>query len=229
MEARRLGTSWAWGIALLMAAPAIAVAQAGSLAPIVTDSFLALVPPREVADIQRDIASAEQTRTAAANAERNAMSLRAGAEVLITAKKQQINDVKDRKKVAKRNKNDAAGASLEAQEKASEREKDLLERRKSLREAEIELAKKQTDLAELERAALRLEYELALKRAERAAVPPGSAGAVRLEQVTLDLEQATLEAQKKHAERQREVAERAKQVIERQLQILDARRKLVGG
>ena len=71
------------------------------------DSFLALIPPRSAAEIQRDIVSAEQDRVAADAAQRNAVSLRAGTEARIQAKKNEIETAKDRKNIAKREKRDA--------------------------------------------------------------------------------------------------------------------------
>jgi len=219
---------WIW-LALLLIAPAAAAAQVGTPASIASDSFLALVPPRDLAEIRRDIVSAEQARMVAAEAEQLADRLRTGAEVRIEAKKRAIAATKDRKNISKRERRDAEVAALEAERKALEREKDLLERRKSLRNAEIDLSKRRIDLATLDRQALELEHQLMLKRAERATVASGTADAVRLDQVTFDLERAALEAMKQRAEREREVADREKQVIDRRLKILEARRNLVRG
>lgn len=223
------GARWLGLLALALAAPPALAAQAVMPTQTAADSFLALIPPRSAAEIQRDLVSAEQDRVAADAAQRNAVSLRAGTEARIQAKKNEIETAKDRTSIAKREKREGAVASLEAERKALEREKDLLERRKSLRETEIDLAKKQGELAGLRRQALELENQLALKRAERARVAPGGAEAVRLDQIILDVERGALEAQKRRSERERDVVDREKQVIERRLQIFDARRKLFGG
>ncbi len=81
MGTRRPGRAWAWSLALLMAAPAGAAAQGNDLTPLASDSFLALVPPRDLVDIQRDIASAEADRASAAEAQQNAVALRNGLDV----------------------------------------------------------------------------------------------------------------------------------------------------
>lgn len=220
--------TWGWGLVLLLAAPTAIAAQVTATPP-APDSFLALVVPRDLAEIQQDIAAADRARTAAAEAERTAESLRAGATARIEAEKQGIESTKNRKDVAKRAHRDAEQAALEAEVRARERQKDLLERRKELRESEIDLAKRRVALAAADRQALDFERQLALKRAERAAVPGASADAVRLDQVTLDLEQAVLDARKQRTELAGDVAGREKRVVERQLNILQARRKRLGG
>jgi hypothetical protein len=60
-------------------------------------------------------------------------------------------------KIAKDEKRSADVVALQAEKKAAEREKDLIQRRGSLREGEIELEKKRAELAEVRRQALESE------------------------------------------------------------------------
>jgi hypothetical protein len=204
-------------------------AQTGGVTQVASDSFLALVPPRDLRDIEREVSSARQDQTAAASTEQTVMGLRKGADARIAAKKREISAIDGRRNTAKREKREAEIAALEAEKKALEREKDLLERRKSLREAEIDLAKKRGELAGLRRQALDLERQLAMKRAEQGSTALGGPEAARTNQVVFDLEKATLEAQRKRADKEREVTDREKRVIERKLQILQAQRALYVG
>lgn len=216
---------WIGAVALLLAAAPAAAAQTTMAA----DSFLALVPPRDVSEIDADIAAAEADRASAAREEENALSLRSGSDARIQVKKREISAADGRKNLAKREKQDAQVAALEAEKKALEREKTLMERRKSLREAEIDLAKKRAELAALTRQSLDLEKELMLKRAEHGGVGGGGPQAARANQILFDLEKATLEAQRKRADKAGEVTDREKRVVERRIQILEAQRSVISG
>ena len=217
------------GALLLTAELNTVAAQVEAAIPMASDSFMALVPPREIADIERELAGAEHDLAAASKAQQRAVALRTGAEARLEANKRQISAVEGRKKVAKQEKHEAEIAALEAEKRGLERQKNLLERRKSLREAEIDLAKRRSEVAVLRRQALDLERQLILKRTEQAGVSGTGPEASRGNQVVLDLEEATLEAQRKLAERQGDVVNRDKRVVEHRLKILKAQRSVMGG
>ena len=194
------------------------------------DSFLVVVPIRDTTEIQREIGTAAQAKTQAENDRARAESLKQSARARIARKDAEIYTISSREKTAKNQKRSADLIAIQADKKAAEREKDLIQRRESLREADIELAKKRVELADARRQALELELQLALRRMDReqSGSPGGPAGA-RAEQVLSDIEKRTLEAQQKAVERSKEVADRQKQIIQRRLQILEAQRKLIAG
>jgi hypothetical protein len=221
---------WSWAAGMLLLLTGVPPVQAQTTtAPVATDSFLALVPPREIVDIDRDIAAAEADRSSAAREEESALALKSGSDARIQVKKREISAADGRKNLAKREKKEAEVAALEAEKNALEREKNLMERRKSLREAEIDLAKKRAELATLTRQALDLEKQLMLKRAEHGGIASGGPQAARSNQILFDLEKATLEAQRKRADKAGEVTDREKRVVERRMQILEAQRSVVSG
>jgi hypothetical protein len=194
------------------------------------DSFLVVVPIRDTIAIRRDLAATAQAKDLANTDRAWGESLRQSAKARILRKKSEIDALQARENTAKKQKASADLIAIQADKKAAEREKDLIERRESLREAEVELAKKRIELSDARRAALELELQLALRRLdrERAGRPSGPAGA-RAEQVLSDIERRTLEAEQKEADRNKDVADRQKQIVQRRIDIFDSQRKLVTG
>jgi hypothetical protein len=193
------------------------------------DKFLMLVQPRDTAEIQRDIESAEQSRMAATEAEGTAKEQRSAAAARIEEKKQAISANKDRLKTAKNAKNESEILLLKTEGKALERDKNLYEEREALRDAEIDLAIKRKELASLMRQAFDLERQLAIKRVEQPETGVSGPETARVARVLIDLEKATLEMQKKVADKQSEVADGAKKVVERQLKTLEAQQNIYAG
>ena len=208
------------------AAPSMA-GQTPPQAPISTDGFLVLVPLRPVADIETDIAAADAELGRAARAERHATDLRGSTRGSIEAKKQEIIAAKRRRDLAKTNRSEVEVATLDAQLKAMEREKDLLEQRELLGSAEIDLARRSGELSTLEKRALGFERELMVKRHERLAITATGPAASSLDRVILALEQQTLSAQVTQADKKIEVASLARRVADRLLDILAAHRRIV--
>lgn len=194
-----------------------------------TDSFLTLVPPRQIEEIENEMENADQARVIAIEAQRMAEQQRAAAAGKLQEIKKAIGANKERQKAAKRENKQGDLVLLKTEAKGLEREKKLMEERESLRDAEIELARKRNELATLTKQALELERQLALKRAgqmQTSVTGPESARAAR---VLIDLELGVLEAQKKVADKQGEVADGAKRVVERQLNTLRAQQNIYGG
>jgi hypothetical protein len=228
---RTRGWAGLGGLTLLMAGAGIGEARAQNTSLVLgADSFLVAVPIRDTTDIQREIGAAAQEKAQAATDRARAESLKQSAIARIARKNAEIKAIGDQEKTAKNEKRSADLVAIRVDKKAAEREKNLIERRQSLREADIELAKKQSELADARRQALELELQLAVRRIdyERAGTPRGPAGA-RAEQVLSDIEKRTLEAQQKEVEKSKEVADRQKTIIQRRLQILEAQRKLIAG
>lgn len=200
-----------------------------SIASSPKDKFLMLVPPRDITEIQRDIESAEQDRTAAAEAERTAQEQRAASVARIEEKKLAIAANKDKLKVAKREKKESEILLLETEKNALNRDKNLFEQREGLRDAEIDLARKRSELSILMKQAFDLERQLALKRADQTGDDISGPDGAREARLLIDLEKASLEAQKNVADKQGEVAGSAKKVIVRQLKTLEAQQNIYAG
>ena len=220
-----------WGLAVFLAGTQSQTIRAqNQTAPLGPDSFLVVVPFRDTSDIQRDIAAAAQARAQAITDRARAASLKQSARARMARKEVEIDGIERQQKVFKDKKRSADAAALEADKKAAEQEKDLIERRESLRDAEIELEKKRAEMLDARRQALELELQLANRRVDlqRAGNPSGPSGA-RMKQVLYDLEKRTLEVYQKEVEKSKEVADRQKEIIQRRLQILDAQRKFITG
>lgn len=214
-------------VLLLAAATPSMGGQTPAQAPISTDGFLVLVPLRDVADIEVDVAAADAELARAARAEALATSLRTSTRGSIEGKKQEIASAKRLRDQAKTDKNEVEVATLDAQQKAMEREKDLLEQRVLLGSDEIELARRSGEHATLVKRALGFEHELMVKRNERLAITARGPATSSLDRVILALEEQTLRAQVTQADKKIEVASLARRVADRLLDILAAYRRVV--
>jgi hypothetical protein len=188
--------------------------------------FLILVPVRELVEVDAAIAVSQEGVELAQRTEHRVANLRIDARADIERINQAVDAHKRRRGTAK----DSASpefATLSAEVKALEREKDLLQERERLGSVEIDLARRAGELSGLEKRALELERELLLKRA--GAEGDGSEGPVASSRnrVVLDLEEQTLRAQVTYAEKKIEVATLEKQTIDRLLKIHSARRRVV--
>ena len=204
--------------------PSSAPQSAAPTPTAVLDSFV-IVPSRAVTEIDEDFTRADAELVEAISAQSQATALRTQAKTALDAKGIQITDMKKRRDEAKKNK--ASTATLDAELKALERERDLLSRAETLRATELDLARESQALASLTKTALGVERELALKRGDRGAVTAGTTAASSVERVILDLEHQTMTAKVKQAEKQIDVASREKSLAESRLKLLDARRKIV--
>ncbi|MBP1623080.1 MAG: hypothetical protein H6Q07_1100 [Acidobacteria bacterium] len=194
-----------------------------------TERFLTLVAPRQIAEIDRDIESADQAQTVAIEAEQRAQEQRSLAAARIQETRKLIDANTERRKAAKREGKQSEAAVLKTEEKALQREKDMLEQREALRDAEINLARRRNELAILSKQALDLERQLALKRQGQTDASVSSPESARAARPLIDLERTVLEAQKRVADKQGEVAKGAKKVTDRQLRTLEAQQNIYGG
>jgi hypothetical protein len=213
-------------LALLGAAPAL-VGQAK--APSGFDSFIMLVPPRDSGTIKKEIRGAATALAAAEKGRQVAETMRLGASSRIEFKKVEINRIKERINLAKKENREADRVGLEAERKAAEREIELLKRREELREAETVLETKRADLADLTKQSLELELQLAVRRAQRKRAPVGGAGGASLDRVIGELEKQTLEAQRAQSAAAIELSDQEIRVLDRRLEMLDAQQRVLAG
>ncbi|HZA98787.1 MAG TPA: hypothetical protein VE399_08425 [Gemmatimonadales bacterium] len=193
------------------------------------DSFIMLVPPRDSNTIKKEIRAAAAAETAAEKARQQAETMRLGASSRIEFKKVEINRIKERINLAKKEKREADRVGLEAERKAAEREIELLRRREELRDAETVLETKRAELAGLTKQALELELQLAIRRAGRRRVPVGGAGGASLDRVIGELEKQTLEAQRTQSASSIELSDQEIRVLDRRLEMLDAQQRVLAG
>jgi hypothetical protein len=193
------------------------------------DSFVMLIPPRDSNSIKKEIRAAGLAGAAAEKARQQAETMRLGASSRIEFKKVEINRIKERITLAKKESREADRVGLEAERKAAEREIELLKRREELRDAETILETKRAELAALTKQALELELQLAIRRAGRRRAPVGGAGGASLDRVIGELEKQTLEAQRSQSASAIEVSDHEIRVIDRRLEMLDAQQKVLSG
>jgi len=188
--------------------------------------FLILVPVREMSDVEASVIVAQGDVERARRTEQQVANLRIDTRADIERINQAIGALKRRRETVK-DSTSPEFLTVEAELKAIEREKDLMEERERLGSVEIDLARRSGELAGLAKRALELERELLLKRNEgRGAGSEGPVASSR-HRVILELEEQTLRAQVTHADKKIEVATLEKQVIDRLLRILSAQRRVV--
>ena len=192
------------------------------------DSFIMLVPPRDTLTIKKQEKTAAEAGAVAETRREQAETMRLGARNRIEAKKVEIDRIKERINVARKENREADRLGLEAERKAAELEIRLMERREELRRAEIDLEIQRAELASLTQKALQLELQLAVRRAGRLRKPVGGTGGASLDRVIGELERQTLEAQRAQAAASIDVADREMNVIDRRLELLDAQQKVLG-
>lgn len=197
--------------------------------PETTERFLMLVAPRGIAEIDRDLESAGQAQSVAIEAEQRAQEQRSLAAARIQESKKMIDANKEKQKAAKREGKQSEAVILKTEQKALQREKDMLDKREALRDAEIDLARKRNELGILSKQALDLERQLALKRQAQTDASVSGPESARAARLLIDLEKTVLEAQKRVADKQGRVADGARKVVDRQLKTLEAQQNIYGG
>jgi hypothetical protein len=216
-------------VLVLLTGPQALLGQAKRTATSGFDSFIMLVPPRDTASIKKQLRIATEAESLAQTRRQQAETMRLGARGRIEAKKVEIDRIKERINLARKENREADRLGLEAERRAAELEIRLMERREELRRAEIDLEIERAELAGLTQKALQLELQLAVRRAGRLRKPVGGAGGASLDRVIGELERQTLEAQQAQAASNINVADREIRVIDRRLELLDAQQKVLGG
>lgn len=162
---------------LCFAGGTIALAQPTQSAPALTDTIVAVVPPRSIEDIKRDSerasAQRQQTKQQLARAQEELSTL----ENMISLRKKDVSaleDYIDGLDADKQAKQIAAGKQTLA---VLEKLLDLFKLRRSVREAEIESAEATIALTDAQDKLYSLEERLATKRDDRATIAkkPGAA------------------------------------------------------
>jgi len=193
------------------------------------DSFVMLVAPRDSMTIRKQIRLTADALASAEKARQAAETMRLGASSRIEFKKVEINRIKERISLARKENREADRVGLEAERKAAEREIELLKRREELRDAETVMETKRAELAGLTKQALELELQLAVRRAQRRRAQVGGAGQASLDRVIGELEKQTLEAQRAQAAASIDLSEQEIRVLDSRLEMLDAQQRVLAG
>jgi hypothetical protein len=146
---------------------------------------------------------------------------------LVGIKKKEIDVIDARVGQAKKAKDDAQRAQLEAQKKAQETEQALLERRVEMREHERDFTEARKKAAEADGAALDRELELVVQRGSLATLRAAAGGATaeQLAQQTQrvrDGERAFLNAAREAAAKRAEAQQKDADLFDSRIKVLEA-------
>ncbi len=196
-----------------------------------TDSLLVLVPLRSIEEIRRDLDAANARRSEAETRTARARVLQGRARTELDVNRAELDVIQSRLKLAKQEKDVPRKTELERQRKSAQLERNLLERRETLRQQEIDLAAADRDLAEATAKARDAELALALKREQHAetASRPG-VSSVELQTVERELqalERRALRAQIEEATERQSYSRREADLAKARLSVFEAQFKVL--
>lgn len=234
MQTRRgRRATWLLAMAAVVGVPAALPAQdiivGGQLDPVVSDTFLVLVPYRPMDEIRSELEQVREGRRLAEAERRRSEDLERRVDGAIEVQKREIELLKSREEFAKKEKREADRAAERARRQQAELTRSMLERRKALRETETAVAEAEREAAETRQKALEHELSLAQKREEYGRLPVSDTAQARLiGREVSQLERRTLDARADAAGKEREHAQRAQTLAQRRLSLHDAQQKLSG-
>jgi hypothetical protein len=185
-----------------------------------------VLPPRPETSIQEEIGAA-QDELGRVNARlSSAEEQRSSAESLVQRRSQQLHDLDGQIKLADKEKRRADKASLVAEQKASQRQKQLAEGLEAVRQSEFDAARAAHHAAIAKSQALELELQLARARAQRLNLARGNAADIKgASAVVGELELQTLKAQKDYRRFAHELAEHEEDAVDHRLRFYQLSRK----
>jgi len=196
-----------------------------------TDSLLVLIPLRSNGEIRRELEAANARRSEAETRTARARVLQARAQTELDANRAILDAIAAKLKTAKQEKDAARRSELEQQRKFAQLERNLLERRETLRQQEIDLASADRDLAEATAKARDAELALSLKRDQHAetASRPGSntVDLQTLERELQALERRALGAQIDEATQRQSFGRREVDLAKARLSVFEAQFKVL--
>ena len=198
------------------------------------DSLLALVPIRDISEIQSDMLAAENQRAEGEMRLQRAMAMKARSEMRIRLKQSELDAVKSRLDLAKKEKDEVRKLDLEGQKKQAELEKQLLERRADLRSREVAHAKALVELATASARACEEELKLATKRNERGELlrqPLSASLLTQLQAAEAEIrkfEGQTLDARIREADRLKDLSAKEVDLAKSRRKVYDTQLKVPG-
>jgi hypothetical protein len=231
------GAIGAAGVACAQNYPAAMPAAQPAMQPYdaAADSLLALVAIRDVAEIQAEMNAAQNQRAEGEIRLQRALAMKARSETRIRLKQSELDAIKSRLDLAKKEKDEVRKLDLEGQKKQAELEKQLLERRADLRAREVEHAKAMVALATASARACEEELKLAAKRSQREALfqqPLSAALMTQIQAVELEIRQfegQTLDARIQEADRYKDLSTKGVDLAKSRRKVYDMRLKVAGG
>lgn len=185
--------------------------------------LMSVYPPRGSDEVQRQLGYARDLQRSAEADIEGSRQLAAAAEGRVRIMSEELQTTKTRLSVAKKLKNDADRATLEADVQRQEAEKKYLERLRDALEADATSLDRQKDAAQARVKALELELDVARRHAQLAtstAPTPKDIEGYR------ELLRRMLNAQSSSAGAWKAAADKAQEVADRRLKQLDALAKL---
>jgi hypothetical protein len=186
-----------------------------------------LIMPRSQDDIKADMESAKQEGAAA---DKKTAAVQEGlnkASQLLQQQKGEMDSLKKKTDLAKKEKRETDKITLEAEKKKADLFQDFLEKYKSLAEAGIDEAKSEKDLAQAQVAAYQAELELAQKREARDKAGDAEFAAASL--AASNTQEKALRAFKTVADKNKGVADKLTNIENKRMELFQIRAKLVTG
>jgi hypothetical protein len=186
-----------------------------------------LITPRNQDDIKADIESARQAtsvidkRIAAAQEGLNR------ASQLLQQQKGEMDAIKKKIDLAKKEKRETDKITLEAEKKKADLVQDFLEKYKSLADAGVDEARSEKDLAQARVAAHEAELELSQKREARDKAGDTEFGAASL--ASSNAQEKALRASKTATDKNKGVADKLNNIEIKRMELFQIRAKLVTG
>ncbi len=186
-----------------------------------------IVPPRSADEIQGDIKIAEQNKQEIDKATAGVQARIKEADGWLSANKTDMDGLKAKINVAKKEKREADKLTLEGQLKQLDLVNDYLKKTKDIRNSEMDLTKAQKDLVDAQQKVYRSELELTKKQAAIKSAGPTDPN---LAKTVMDATQAgenTLKLMKSMAEKNEDVVGQMKKLADRRIDLAQARNKLL--
>ena len=186
-----------------------------------------LIPPRSQDDIKADMESDKQDGVAADKKTAAAQEGLNKASQLLQQQKGEMDAMKKKIDLAKKEKRETDKITLEAEKKKADLAQDFLEKYKSLAEAGVDEAKAEKDLAQAQVAAHQAELELSQKREARDKAGDAEFGAASL--TSSNAQEKALRAFKAVADKNKGVADKRSNIENKRMELFQIRAKLVTG
>lgn len=184
-----------------------------------------LIAPRSQDDIQADIKSSQQDVAAADKRITTALDGLNKANQMLQLQKGEVDALKKKIDLVKKEKREADKISLEAEKKKADLIEDFLEKYRTVAEAGVDEAKSEKDLSQAQIGAFTAELELSQKREDR-----DKAGSAAMASANLNVSTAqdkALRAFKTVADKNKGVADKLSNLANKRIDLFQIQAKLV--
>ena len=186
-----------------------------------------IVPLRAPKDIQEDLKATDNGMVQADKAIAGAQARIKESEGWLAALKGEMDGLKGKANIAKKEKREADKLTLEAQLKQLELVEEYLKKTKSIRDAELDFGRARKEQAGAERKVYEAESGLNSKVAAIKSAGPQAANLSKLVVEGAEAGEKVLKLIKEMADKNEDAAGRMKQLAERRIELAQARNKLL--